>query len=168
MFAFDVERYRPHWLNGRAEVTRAHGQRLGALRGRSLTRVWLAWDIEDDEWFRDCPVLLDFGGEQVEVQHAKFADLDIAWTMTDPRRPARWPGFRLEWRPEPLPELRVLRGMTLQGVELLEWAGDHAGRGSVDVSFVFADGRLTVSNGLDENELVFTPPQPRQRSHALS
>ncbi|MBT2452918.1 hypothetical protein J7F03_38980 [Streptomyces sp. ISL-43] len=167
MFEFDIERYQPRWLNGQAAVAREHGQRLGALHGRTLTGVWLAWDIEEDEWFRDCPVLLDFDGEQVEINHYKFDDLALTWATIDPRRPVHWPGFELKWRPEPLSELQVLRGMTLQGIELLEWVGDDAGYGSVDVSFVFPDDRLTVFNALDENGLNFTPPKPQQRSHTL-
>lgn len=167
MFDFDIARYQPQWLNGRDAVTRQHGRRLGALRGRTLTRVWMAWDLKDDEWFCDCPVLLDFEGEQVEINHYKFDDIALTWATIDPHRPVRWPGFDLAWRPEPLAELRALRGRTLQSVELLEWTGDDVAQGSVDVSFVFHIGRVTVFNALDENGLNFTPPAPQQRSHAL-
>lgn len=159
MFDFGVEGYEPRWSNGRAVITREHGPRLTALTGRVLTRVWLVWDLRDDEWFPDCPVLFDFGGEQVEVNHWKLDDLSLTWNTIDPDRPVRWPGFDLEWRAEPLPELAAVRGLPLQGVELLAWTGKDAAEGNVDVSFVFPDARVTVFNALDENGLGFDPRQ---------
>ena len=61
-------------MNGASAVKAAHGERLRALTGRPLTRVWAVWDLHDDEWFADCPVLFDFGGEQVELP---VIDLDL-------------------------------------------------------------------------------------------
>lgn len=70
----------------------------------------------------------------------------------------RLPGFDLEWRAEPLTGLAAVRGLPLQGVELLERTGKDAAAGNVDVSFVFPDARVTVFNALDENGLGFGPP----------
>ncbi|WP_329375738.1 hypothetical protein OG625_00270 [Streptomyces sp. NBC_01351] len=117
----------------------------------------------DDEWFYDCPVLLDFDGVQVEINQQKFGDLSLTWNTIDPCRPVSWTGFDLEWRSDPLPELQTIRGMNLQGVELLEWTVDNVASRTTDVSFVFPDARLTVSNALDENGLTFDPPSPNQR-----
>ncbi|WP_030985719.1 hypothetical protein [Streptomyces sp. NRRL S-1813] len=167
MFDFGIDGYQPVWLHGRREVVREHGHRLRGLAGRTLTRVWMVWDVEDDEWFCDCPVLFDFDGEQVEVNHHKFDDLSLTWNTIDTGRPVRWPGFDLRWRPEPLPELDALRSLSLKGVELLEWTGRDVAQGSVDVSFDFEANRATVFNALDENGLSFGPPGPRQRAYAL-
>ncbi|MFM9373715.1 hypothetical protein [Streptomyces sp. Da 82-17] len=168
MFAFGIDGYRPSWSHGRDEVLRQHADRLRNLAGRPLTNAWLVWDVEDDEWFPDCPVVLDFAGERVEINHHKFDDLSLTWNTIDLDRPVDWPGFELAWRPEPLPELRPLRGRTLDRVELLEWTGRDLAQGNVDLSFVFAAGRLTVFNALDENGLTCTPPDPqRQQPHPL-
>ncbi|MET9578859.1 hypothetical protein ABZY30_25385 [Streptomyces massasporeus] len=71
---------------------------MRALIGRPLTRVRLVRDVQDDEWFSDCPVLFDFTGEQVEINHQKFDDLSITWNTVDPRQPVRWADFDLQWR----------------------------------------------------------------------
>ncbi|MFE6844677.1 hypothetical protein [Streptomyces sp. NPDC057686] len=165
MFDFGIEGYRPHWLNDPGLVARTHGPRLRALSGRTLTQVWTVWDLVDDEWFRDCPVLLDFDDVQVEVNHRKFDDLSLTWNTINPRRPVSWTGFDLEWRSEALPGLQMLRGMTLRGAELLEWIVGNVAGSTADVSFVFPDARLTVFNALDENGLTFDPPGPDQRVH---
>ncbi|MBT2369307.1 hypothetical protein J7E88_29380 [Streptomyces sp. ISL-10] len=165
MFDFGIADYQPMWLGGLSAVAREHGDRLRGLAGRTLTRVWMVWDLQDDEWFCDCPVLFDFDGERVEVNHQKFGDLSLTWNMTDPTSPVLWPGCDLQWRPEPLPGLHALRGLPLKGAELLEWTGRDVAQGSIDVSFAFETGRVTVFNALDENGLSFAPPGPSQRSH---
>ncbi|MFF7205492.1 hypothetical protein [Streptomyces sp. NPDC008141] len=164
MFDFGIVGYQPAWLNRRRDVVREHGPRLRGLGGRILTGVWMVWDLQDDEWFCDCPVLFDFDGEQVEINHQKCDDLSLTWNTIDTRRPVRWPDFRLQWRREPLPELRALHGLSLGEVELLEWTGRDVVLGNIDISFVFEEKRATVFNAGDENGLSFDPPQRQQRS----
>ncbi|MGW8604512.1 hypothetical protein ACWGLB_36905 [Streptomyces sp. NPDC055893] len=164
MLDFGIAGYQPAWLDGRSDVAQEHGNRLRGLAGRTLTRVWMVWDLRDDEWFCDCPVLFDFDGEQVEINHQKLGDLSLTWNMIDPTRPVRWPGFDLQWRPEPFPGLHALLGMPLKGAELLEWTGRDIAQGNVDISFVFDSGRVTVFNALDENGVSFDPPAPLTRS----
>lgn len=161
VFDFGIEGYRPDWLRRPRDIARRHGDRLRALTGRTLIAVRLAWDLGDDTWFADCPVVFDFDGEQVEINHWKTGELSLTWNTVDPARPLGWPGFDLEWRAEPLPELRALRGLPLRRAELLEWTGRDAARGSVGVGFVFGTGRVTVFNALDENGLRFDAPEPR-------
>ncbi|MCX5554619.1 hypothetical protein [Streptomyces sp. NBC_00038] len=168
MLDFGIENYRPHWLNGRSAVLAAHGRPLHALIGRPLTHAWLVWDVQDDEWFSDCPVLLDFTGEQVEINHAKLDDLSITWNTVDTHRPVLWPDFDLQWRHDIRPELHALQSQRLQDVELLEWAGTDMAQGTVAVSFHFPHGQLTIANALDENGLTFGPPESRYLRHSLS
>ncbi|MEV5973120.1 hypothetical protein [Streptomyces sp. NPDC051921] len=163
MFDFGVAGYRPVWSTGLDEAAQAHAARLGGLSGRTLTRVWLVWDEEDDEWFPDCPVLFDFAGEQVEINHHKFDDLSLTWNTIDPAGPVLWPGFTaLRWRPEPFPALRALRGLALASAELREWQGQpqvpDLAKGCVDITFAFGPRDVTVFNALDENGLRFDPP----------
>ncbi len=37
------------------------------------------WDLDEDEWFTACPVVLDFEGERVEINHWKFDEVPITW-----------------------------------------------------------------------------------------
>ncbi|MFE5596950.1 hypothetical protein [Streptomyces sp. NPDC056549] len=167
MFDFGIAGYRPAWLDSRIDIVQEHGDRLRALAGRPLMRAWVVWDLGDDEWFSDCPVLFDFEGEQVEINHFKLGDLSLTWNTIDPSQPVRWPGFDLQWRPEPISGLQALRGLPLKGAELLEWKGEDVALGNVDVSFTFETGRVTVFNALDENGLSFGPPVPSRRRHPL-
>ncbi|WUH89808.1 hypothetical protein OG900_06495 [Streptomyces sp. NBC_00433] len=167
MFNFGIESYQPQWLAGRNAVMATQGDRLRALIGRALTRAWLVWDLQDNEWFPDCPVLLDFDGEQVELNHHKFDDLSITWNSIDPHQPVLWPDFDLQWRHDARPELHALQGQVLQDVELLEWTGNDVAQGAVDLSFLFPKERLTIVNALDENGLTFGLPEAHHRRHSL-
>ncbi|MFG3722218.1 hypothetical protein ACGF8D_30950 [Streptomyces massasporeus] len=140
---------------------------MRAFVGRPLTRVWLVRDVQDDEWFSDCPVLFDFTGEQVEINHQKFDDLSITWNTVAPQQPVRWGDFDLQWRHDGRPELHALQDQVLQDVQLLEWTGDDMAQGTVAVSFRFPHGRLTIANALDENELTLGPPGVHYQRHSL-
>ncbi|MFI5589067.1 hypothetical protein ACIA5G_28700 [Amycolatopsis sp. NPDC051758] len=173
MTFFGIEGYEPRWLAG-CDALAAHGGRLAALAGRRLDRAWLLWDLDDNTWFADGPVLFDFEGEQVEVCHRKFDDLSITWNTVDPVGRPAWsdgqdPPFHLAWRSDARAELAELQGQELRSVELLEWAGPDLASGMVAPKFTFAgEGAVTVSNALDENGLEFGPPDPAYRVHALN
>lgn len=173
MSYFGIQGYEPQWLNGLSAISAAHGARLQALAGHQLRHAWLLWD-QDDEWFADAPVLLDFGHEQVEINHKKFDDLSITWNTIDPVKQPTWTYgdwhpdnyiFQLAWRHDARAELASLQGQHVQTVELLEHGGGDMADGMVAVSFAFPDGRVTISNGLDENSLEFGGPDPNYRLH---
>jgi hypothetical protein len=160
-----IEGYQPVWQRGLASIRARHGRRLGGLVGRRLTYAWLLWDRDADEWFADAPVLLDFDGEQLQIQHQKFDDLSIAWATADPNRPVSFPETNLAWRSGAMPDLAHLEGQYLREVSLLEWRGGDLADGTVAVHLRFDDGQLTVDNALDENGLSFTAPMAQYGIH---
>lgn len=137
------------------------------LEGLRLTRALLVWDLDEDVWFPDGLVLLDFEGEQVEIVHQKFDEISITWNTVDPAQPLDWAGFRLAWRECKLDELASVQGQRLQAVELLEWTGDDMAQGMVAVGFLFPHGRLTIYNALDENGIEFGDPDQRYTRQRL-
>ncbi|MFY1616317.1 hypothetical protein [Micromonospora sp. WMMD736] len=170
LFDFGIAGYQPVWLNGVDEIAARHGHRLRSLVGRRLTSSWLVWNDDPDEWFPDCPVVLDFTGERLEVNHQKFNDLSITWNSIDVTRGPEWPtsdGFQLRWRDDVHDVLAALRGQRLEAVTLLEWAGDDLAAGTVTVGLRFADGWLTVYNALDENGLGFGDLPSEYRRHPV-
>ncbi|MET7333223.1 hypothetical protein [Nonomuraea sp. NPDC005650] len=127
------------------------------------------WDLDEDAWFSDGLVLLDFEGEQIEIVHQRFDDLSITWNTVDVTQPLDWAeeGFRLGWREDAPGELAALKGQRLRGVELLEWADQDMAQGMVAVNFTFPNGQVTIYNALDENGMEFDSPDPRYARHKL-
>jgi hypothetical protein len=160
MARFGIQGYEPQWLRARDEITAAHSRRLVRLTGRTLRHVWLVWDLEADRWFADAPVLLDFDGERVGVDHQRFDDLCITWNAIDPARAIESSSADLAWRPEPMPQLAGLPGRPLRGVELFDWAGADVGMaaGGVAIGLSLAGAWLTIFNAEDENGLSLARP----------
>ncbi|GAA3250239.1 hypothetical protein [Nonomuraea helvata] len=168
MFNFGIPGYRPEWLSGQSAITTAHGVRLAHLTGRRLTRALLVWDLDQDEWFADCPILLDFDGEQVEINHWKFDELSITWNTIDPKRALDWPDFHLAWRDDASDELTALVGEPCSAVELLMWRSRDLVEGTiVSLGFGFPNGQVTIYNALDENGLEFTSPGDHYTRYTL-
>jgi hypothetical protein len=163
-----IEDYQPDWRRGLALIRTRHGRRLAGLVGRRLAHAWLLWDRDAGEWFADAPVLLDFDGEQLEIQHQKFDDLSITWVTADLKAPVLFPEVDLAWRSGAMPDLTRLEGQRLRGISLLEWQGGDLADGMVAVHLRFDDGQLTVYNALDENGLSFTSPMVQYVSHRPS
>ncbi|MEU3273484.1 hypothetical protein ABZ639_21815 [Saccharomonospora sp. NPDC006951] len=156
MLDFGIPGYSPRWLSAFGDLETAHGTRLRRLGGRRLTRCWVVWDRDDDTWFADCPVLLDFEGEQVEINHNKLDELSITWNSISTATEPRWPcgDFSLTWRDDAIQELTSLDGQTLDMAGLTAEAN-----GSVTVTFAFPSVTLAVHNALDENGLAITDSQ---------
>lgn len=160
-----IEGYQPSWQHGLASIRTRHGRRLAGLVGRRLSHAWLVWDRDADEWFADAPVLLDFDGDQLAIQHQKFDDLSITWATADPNKPVSFLEFDLAWRSGATSDLANLEGRHLREISLLEWRGGDMADGMVAVHLRFDDGQLTVYNALDENGLSFTSPMAQYVSH---
>jgi hypothetical protein len=166
MFDFGISGYRPRWRVGLSAVRTDHGDRLRALCGRRLTNQVVGYHGRFV-----VRGLFDFDGNQVEVNHQKFSELSITWNTVNPAVSVRWPTgdqFQLAWRNDAVPELSALHGRQLQIVNILEWTGSDLAHGTIAVSFVFAEGQVTISNGLDENHLAFNQPLAAYRSHPLA
>jgi hypothetical protein len=168
VFDFGIAGFEPCWLNGIHAVAGRHGGGLHGLVGRRLTATWVVWDADNDEWFADCPVILDFAGDRLEINHQKLSDLSITWNSVDVTRAPAWPttdAFRLVWRDDVPSVLVDQREQVLEAVELLEWTGGDLADGGVAVGLRFAGGWLTIYNALDENGIAFGHLEPQYRRH---
>jgi hypothetical protein len=160
----------PHWLVGLRAVRAAHGRRLAALGGRHLTGAAVVRFAEDGSWFADCPVVLDFAGERVEICHQKFDDLSITWNAVDTTAPVagrEWFEFTPVWSPDDA-LLAPYLGGAVRGVALLHHTANDAAHGMVAVQFVLDTGTFAIANGMDENTIETGKPDPGYIRHVLA
>ena len=105
---------------------------------------------------------------QVEINHQKFDDLSLTWNTVDPIGRNAWTvtgndpmaSTPLRWRKDACPRLAALGGERLCGVGLLRYTGSDMVGGMIAPTFAFADERVTIANGLDENLIDFGQPSP--------
>ena len=112
--------YRPQHVESGADLSADERYRLQRLVGRELVASWAAWDLGDDTWFVDAPVVLDFG-DRLEVAAFK-THLCLSWDAIDVSEPLDWYGtpFELRWRRDPLPAVNALLDRTVTAVALLQ------------------------------------------------
>lgn len=163
--------FEPAFLVGIDAVRGEHGPRLAALAGRRLTGFAIVRFTEDGDWFADCPVVLDFGGVQVEICHWKLDELSIGWNTIDTTAAiADWESIDLtpEWSCAD-ERLGPFVGQQLREVAVLEWrpSGPDLADRTVAVEFVFDAGRFHIANGLDENSIAVGQAHPDYIRHRL-
>ncbi|MEU3607955.1 hypothetical protein AB0E83_21270 [Streptomyces sp. NPDC035033] len=169
-----ISGFDPLFLVGVDAIRQAHGPRLAALTGRLLSGFALVRFAGDGDWYADCPVVLDFDGVQVELCHWKFDELSIGWDTIDTAAAITgWEEVELtpQWSHTD-ERLGPLVGQELEEVTLLEWRPAETERdlaaGTVAVEFAFADDRLRIVNGLDENRIEVGAAHPSYLRHRLS
>jgi hypothetical protein len=160
-----ISGFQPQWLSGFRKIHAAHAERLAGLPGRRLTASAVVRFSEDDDWYADCPVILAFENEQIEVSHQKFDDLSITWNTINTGEPiAGWDESELTplWRFDD-DRLTPLHDQVLQEIALLEYVGQDMANGMVAVEFAFPSGLIRIANALDENVIETSVAGPEFR-----
>ena len=157
------------FLPGQEQIS-VHREKLLALVGSRLTNAWIVWNLDDDTWFADLPVVLQFDNDvQLELCWEKFDDLAVSWNTVDVSiAPTAWVTWPLEWRSRAHESLANAVGSVVTDVSVLEyflgtpsgvWARlprRKAKPGSGEANGLWFDtdrGGLHVFNALDENGL---------------
>jgi hypothetical protein len=167
-----VRNWQPHLFQTAGQIERELHAELEALVGRTLDAVWVVWDHAHDEWFSDAPVVFEFGDRRLEVAVNKVDELYLSCDAIDFEQDLGWPDddlFDLRWLRNPpfIPASHLGRRVSRFGAseyafQLSEYVGTLPW---VLVSFECElDGEdvIAVTNGLDENDFRFSPPDERE------
>lgn len=153
-----IEGYQPQWHHDAHALAVAHRNRFARIIGRELVGGWLMWDVSQRGWFADGPVILGFGGDNVEITHRKFDECAITWNQVDMSSSIDWygTGIQLDWRAEPHRALRRARGRPLRQVNIIERLTPADWRPTMlhAVELIFEGVRMAIYNALDENGLT--------------
>ena len=104
--------YSPHYLDSTKAILEAHLASLRGLLGKTLSGSWVAWELNEDEWFNDAPVVLDFEGQHLELNFFGMDKLSITFNTLDLSERFNWGGltmFDLVWRKDALSELNSVK-----------------------------------------------------------
>lgn len=171
--------YLPYYLNSVQAVLETHSSALSSLLGKSLTDSWVVWEQNEDEWFNDAPVVLNFEGVHLELNFFKLDELSITFDTLDLHQKPDWYGltnFDLIWRKDVLKELVDVKGFYLERMTVTEYLFEtevmenrtypelvgqkNAAWLLSGLSFWFGDSKfVTVHNGLDENAVSAEQPK---------
>jgi hypothetical protein len=113
----DVSGWLPEFLPADEQFAQ-QAERLRSLVGSRITGAWIVWNLEDDKWFADLPVVLQFDHlPQLELCWEKFDDLSITWDTVDLTvTPKAWVEWPLEWREQAHPAVASVVGTTVDQI----------------------------------------------------
>jgi len=169
---------RDRFTNTPARLLAEHRSRLLSLVGSSLEATWVAWDTEDDTWFDDEAVILQIGGQRLEIVCFKMNEIALTWNEIDldspPASVSDW-SFELSWRRNGHPVLREAVGAVVEAVSVIEhlftWEFPPSGRRQPEpvgaksscwllhgLEFRHSQGVLQVFNALDRNGVADKAP----------
>ncbi len=173
---FGIESYYPHFYTDTKEIIKELGLKLSNIKDKRIIDVLVVWDTKNENWFKDCPVVLNIEGIQLELCANKIDELSITFNTIDMSQKIDWYGideFKLEWRKEPFSDLLLAKGKKIKNIELIEYnyqtvivyskdnlksVGDQNSSWILNgIGFELEDGYFSVCNGLDENEISIKP-----------
>lgn len=121
-----MSRRSPRYDHTPDDLLRHHGDALSACLGQTIDGTWVAWDTREDCWLPDEAVILRIGSQNLEIVCWQLDGISLSWDAIDLTSKPAWvtdwgSEFSLEWRRDPLPDLKAVVGSVVRGMNVLEY-----------------------------------------------
>ncbi|WP_203362028.1 hypothetical protein [Bacillus sp. REN10] len=148
---FGIKEYLPKLYENSTAILHDLKHDLQDLKGQKIKKIWVVWDQFYDEWFVDCPVIIQFENAQMELCAYQMGAFAISFNQIDIRQQPDLPGteFKLIWTKDKMENLEFAIGQQVKEIEIIEEDSLLFG-----VGFQLEDGYFAVCNGFDENSIV--------------
>ena len=116
--------YTPEYIDKTPELISKKSDLLKALIGQKLSASYVVWDLDENEWFFDGPVVLIFERNQVELCCNKLEEISITSGAADVRSNPiiSWdPEGPYEWRKNALKEINCVVDNTVEKINIIEF-----------------------------------------------
>lgn len=171
-----IKNYKPNYFTNAIAFLNAHKNKLLSIKGKRIDAYYLQWDLKEDEWNKDGPIILLIDEQQYEFTAFQLDQYSLTINQIDISNPLDWYGagteFPLEWRKNPMEEINKVLGKKIEEIYLLEYsmvaditnnedkkaffqeltAADYFLVG-IEFKLAALKNCLHLSNGLDCNEL---------------
>lgn len=171
-----MDSYNPYFYSVSSDIINELGQELNKLIGKDIIDIWVVYDKKNNEWFKDCPIVLNVEGIKAELCAFKMEEFAITFNTIDMSEKLNWydiDNFDLEWRKEPINDLLFVKNKKICNIELIEYNLQTEITYSKDnpnqvgkkhstwilngIGFELTDGYFSVFNGLDVNDISIKP-----------
>ncbi len=167
-----IESYNPKFYTETGDIVAELNEAFQTLIGKVISEVWVVYDINENKWFKDCPVILIIDGMQVEISAYKIDELAITFNSISMSEKLNWydmDDFKLEWRKNAFSDILAVLNKKICNIEIMEYnlvteitySKDNPKEQDKKISawllngigFELDDGYFAVFNGLDENNI---------------
>ncbi len=133
---------------------RAHREKLLAAIGYPIETYYLQWELDDDAWNADGPIILMIKGLQYECCAFQVGSYHLSLNSIDMQDALDWYGssneFPLSWEQNPMPSINSVLHKPISQISLICWQQLLVG---LQFSIANAPLPLNLINGLDQNDL---------------
>jgi hypothetical protein len=145
-----IKNYIPKFYTELSQIINEHKTRLQGLKGKRIEEIWVAWEQDENEWFKDLPVIMRFEDCQIELCAYKTDEYAVTFDQINLSDEIDYYGtdLVLSWEKNKLKELNNCINKQIVKVEIIEWKSQLTGMG-----FHLEEGYFAVCNGFDENEI---------------
>lgn len=172
-----VTNYQPNFLTKAKEIMSKVGINLEDLIGKKILEVWIVWDETNDEWFEDCPVILNIEGTHLEICNWKIDELSLTFDTIDLSEQLNWydmDHYILKWHDATKSNLMSIKNQRINNIELIEYSyvieninpkKDNPEQIKKEdqywfingIGLILESGYLSIENGLDKNVIRTSP-----------
>ena len=163
-----IPTYKPKFHNKAESFKNEFEKTLSELIGKRIDRFWVMWDVNENEWLTDGPVVLEIGGIRFEFTVYQIAEFSLTINSFELSDKLDWYGsgneMPLIWKENGKPELIKNLDKPIIGINILTYTMES--ELLTGIEFVLEkesdsdnENFFSIYNGLDQNEIGKTEIQ---------
>lgn len=152
-----IKNYNPIMYTNVSNLIENYRIQLEGLIGKTIQKIWVAWEQDQDEWFNDCPVIICFDECQLELCAYKMDEFAVTFDKILVSQKLCWYGtdLKLNWEENKMEDLHDVRGKKVMEIEMIERRETNATEFYLaGMGFHLNNGYFAICNGLDENVII--------------
>ena len=157
-----ISTYKPNFHTSAKKFKNEFDQILFGLIGKKIERFWLMWDVKENEWLADGPVILEIDGKRFEFTVYQIAEFSLTINSFELSDKLDWYGsgneMPLIWKENGKAELTKSLNKRIVGINILTYTMQT--ELLTGIEFVLEkesefdkENFFSIYNGLDQNEL---------------
>ncbi|WP_053992559.1 hypothetical protein [Mangrovimonas sp. TPBH4] len=157
-----IPSYKPKFHTKPESFKNEFEKTLSELIGKKIDRFWVMWDINENEWLADGPVILEFDGNRFEFTVYQLTEFSLTINSFELSEKLDWYGsgdeMPLAWKENGKPELVKNLSKPITRINILTYPLDS--ELLTGIEFVLEkesesdnENFFSIYNGLDQNEM---------------
>ncbi len=168
--------YNPVFYENARDFIQAQKRHLCPLIGKAINRYFVQWEVSNEEWNSDGPIILEIDGIQHEFCAYQIGLYSLTVGQIDRKAKLNWYGagdsLPLEWRANPFLHINQILNREIEAIYIIEYQVENVIQFPplCGIEFLFRglDKKLCLFNDLDCNGMKirdYGEPEEENVSH---
>lgn len=172
-----IPTYKPKFHNSAESFKLEFDKTLSELIGKNIDRFWVMWELKENEWLADAPIILEIDGNRFEFTAYQLDEFSLTINSFELTEKLDWYGMGSEmpliWKENGKAEMTKNLRKPIIGINILTFnfvsefvesgKKNETGDMLTGIEFIFEkesesdnDNYFSIYNGLDQNALSTT------------